>query len=119
MELPISKEEFGTRARETHIGPGLAEAVISQIYGIPVQELRARTRRGARVAFARQVAMYLVHVVYGLSLTEVAEAFGRDRTTVSHACHLVEDMRDNPVFDRQLSQMELVLREAARIEVRR
>jgi hypothetical protein len=27
---------------------------------------------------------------------EIAEAFGVDRTTVSHACHVVEDRRDVP-----------------------
>ena len=115
MEI-LAIEEFVTRQRR--IGPGLAQAVISHIYEIPIDELRARTRGGARAAFARQVAMYLVHVVWGFSLTEVAEAFGRDRSTVSHACHLVEDLRDDPVFDRQMSQTELVLREAACIEVR-
>jgi hypothetical protein len=39
--------------------------------------LRAPTRRSPRAAFARQVAMYLAHVVCGLSLTEVGTMFAR------------------------------------------
>jgi len=41
-------------------------------------------------------------VVGELSLTEVARGFARDRTTVSHACHLIEDRRDDPDFDARL-----------------
>lgn len=104
-----------TQAR--HRGADLTAAIIGHIYNIPLDELRATTRRCARAAFARQVAMYLAHVVYGLSLTEVAAAFGRDRTTASHACHLIEDLRDNILFDRHMGRLENVLREAAHIEV--
>ena len=43
---------------------------------------------------------------------------GRDRTTASHACHRVEDLRDNPDFDRQLTHLENILREAAQFEVK-
>jgi chromosomal replication initiation ATPase DnaA len=61
------------------------------------------------VAFARQVAMYLAHVGGGLCLSEVGRLFARDRTTVAHACALVEDRRDDPDFDRCLSFLELAL----------
>jgi len=70
-------------------------------------------RRRTSVAFARQLAMYLCHVVGDMSLRDVARAFDRDRTTVSHACHAIEDRRDNPVFDRQVEFLENELRRAA------
>jgi chromosomal replication initiation ATPase DnaA len=54
--------------------------------------------------------MYLAHVAWGLTLTEVGTVFSRDRTTVAHACGLVEDLRDDPVFDRSLELLEGVLR---------
>lgn len=57
-------------------------------------------------AFARQIAMYLAHVVFGLSMAEVGRAFGRDRTTVVHACHLIEDRRDEVRFDQLLDHLE-------------
>jgi chromosomal replication initiation ATPase DnaA len=76
-------------------------------FQVPLRELRARTRRRAPIAFARQVAMYLAHVAYGLTLTEVGILFTRDRTTVAHACGLVEDRRDDPIFDIFLDHLEI------------
>lgn len=66
-----------------------------------------RTGRGPRrIAFARQLAMYLTHVGFGLTLTEVGACFERDRTTVRHACALIEDRRDQPAFDLAVSALE-------------
>ena len=36
--------------------------------------------------------------------------FARDRTTVAHACCRIEDLRDDPSFDRSLDLLEGVLR---------
>jgi chromosomal replication initiation ATPase DnaA len=60
--------------------------------------------------------MYLAHVTFGLTLTTVGRAFGRDRTTVSHACGLVEDARDNPEFDRTLELLEAIAKRLASLE---
>ena len=42
----------------------------------------------------------------GIRLSEVARGFGRDRTTVAHACARIEDRRDNPKFERILDCLE-------------
>ena len=34
--------------------------------------------------------------------------FGRDRTTVLHACHLIEDLRDDAEFDRIVAVAERI-----------
>ena len=64
------------------------------------------SRGVARVALARQVAMYLAHVVGRIDYAEVGRLFGRDRTTVKHACAVVEDLRDNVKFDRTMDLLE-------------
>ena len=66
-----------------------------------------RCRRG--VARTRQLAMYLSHVIMGESLTAIGMAFGRDRTTVSYACALIEDLRDDPHFDAEVTDLEMRL----------
>lgn len=73
--------------------------------GVDVGEVRTLLRK-SNVAFARQLAMYLCHVVANMSLREISELFGRDRTTVSHACHAIEDRRDCPTFDKQIEILE-------------
>ncbi|WP_417407868.1 helix-turn-helix domain-containing protein [Hoeflea sp.] len=54
----------------------------------------------------RQIAMYLSHVVLSLPYQSIATAFGRDRTTVMHACAVVEDRRDDAAYDRFVEQCE-------------
>ncbi|MFP3944238.1 MAG: helix-turn-helix domain-containing protein [Alphaproteobacteria bacterium] len=89
----------------------LARQMVALAFGIPAGELTAATRRRAPVAFARQVAMYLTHVAWSMPLVHVGAAFGRDRTTASHACRLVEDRRDDPRLDGLLTALEQGLRQ--------
>ncbi len=84
--------------------------VVSIAFGVCAHDIAASTRRNAATALARQVAMYLTHIAYEMSLTRVAQAFNRDRTTVTHACHLIEDMRDDTRFDERLEALSEYLR---------
>ena len=87
----------------------IIEGAIGDIFGVPKADLSKASRGKAPVALARQVAMYVAHVACGLSLTQVGQIFARDRTTVAHACAVVEDKRDDPVFDRALELMEWIV----------
>lgn len=64
------------------------------------------TRGRDREADARQLAMYLLHVVLGRSQETVAEYFRRDRTTVAHACQRLEDQRDDTVLEAEIAVIE-------------
>lgn len=110
------------RHRQTRVAIDLA---ISNVFGIDADLLWSGTRGVRDIAEARQVAMYLAHVCCRMSLTEVGIMFGRDRTTVAHACLKVECRRDDPNFDRALDVLgwalpTLVLRDsnAKRINAR-
>lgn len=83
---------------------------VGQVFGIEGPRLRAGTRGRKNVALARQVGMYIAHVGLGCTYTEVGRVFGRDRTTVAHACALIEDRRDEPSFDLALQCLEGVVR---------
>ncbi|MCB1521216.1 MAG: chromosomal replication initiator DnaA [Hyphomicrobiaceae bacterium] len=85
------------------------ERTVEQVFGVAHCDLRRSTRGRAKVARARQVAMYLAHVVCGMTLTDVGRLFDRDRTTVSHACSVIEDERDNQAFDRVLELLEMAV----------
>lgn len=87
----------------------LAASVASFALAVPLCDILSTTRGMARAAFARQVAMYLAHVGFEMSLARVAVASGRDRSTVAHACHLIEDRREQPAFDAWLEQLEASL----------
>lgn len=81
-------------------------ALVARQKNVPIRLLTHTSRSRLPVARARQLAMYLSHVMLGRSLLEIGEAFGRDRTTVSYACALIEDMRDDPAFDDEVSRLE-------------
>jgi chromosomal replication initiation ATPase DnaA len=124
LEVTAPRLEMGNHAGTAH--PGIDDALdakvrsvyfaVSMVYSIERGILDHPTRGRSRVAFARQVAMYLAHVAFGLTLTTVGRAFGRDRTTVSHACALVEDARDDPEIDRTLELLEAIVKRLASLD---
>jgi hypothetical protein len=81
-------------------------ACVVSAFGVSPAEIAGRSRGMAHVALARQVAMYMHHVVLRQTLTAVAKSFARDRTTVAHACRVVEDRRDDPAFEELLDAIE-------------
>jgi hypothetical protein len=87
---------------------------IEAAFTVGRDDLCAATRGRCDIAFARQTGMYLARVALGMTLSDAGLLFGRDRTTASHACRLVEDLRDDPGFDTLLDAMEaFVMRSGA------
>ena len=73
--MPASKE----------IEPEQILNTIAQEYGVSIEELISHSR-SQRIAFPRQIAMYLSRKLTDLSLPKIGEEFGgRDHTTVIHA----------------------------------
>lgn len=66
-------------------------------------------RGNAKLSRARQISMYLMNVSLAASYSEIAKVFERDRTTVSYACRVVEELRDVPAFDDRLNELESIL----------
>ncbi len=87
----------------------VVEHAVETVFGVETCDLQMSRRGTARVALARQTAMYLAHVALELTLTQVGMLFQRDRTTVAHACAVIEDRRDDPHFDRALELLERVV----------
>ena len=82
--------------------------ITAALFNVSSKEIRKPGRSSLGVSRVRQVAMYVAHVVLRLSMTDIGRAFGRDRTTVLYACHLVEDLRDDADFDRIITMTERV-----------
>jgi chromosomal replication initiation ATPase DnaA len=61
-------------------GPSEIQLLVGHLCGISVHDL-LRKRGGARVVLARQIAMYLMHMVCGLNMTQVGASFHLDRST--------------------------------------
>ncbi|MCB1387001.1 MAG: hypothetical protein KDJ80_13790 [Nitratireductor sp.] len=87
----------------------LVVKLVSVLDRVAVADLHGTSRGKAGICLSRQKAMYLMHTVFSSPYHTVAAFFRRDRTTIAHACRLVEDMRDDEDFDRQLEAMENLL----------
>jgi hypothetical protein len=83
---------------------------VARDFGLEMAVLYGPTRGAPRVSFARQVAMYLANTGFDLSFGTISRAFDRDRTTVSHACHVIEDGREDIWLDCRLEALELFCR---------
>jgi chromosomal replication initiation ATPase DnaA len=85
-------------------------SLVAETRGLALTDLLRNTRSQAHIAAARQVAMYLVNVKLGRTMTEIGTLFGRDRTTVSYACRVIEDLREG-AFDRDIEKLEAAIDE--------
>lgn len=79
---------------------------VAREFDVAPDALMGSACRRQPLARARQVAMYLAHVLFGLSLEAIARAFGRDRTTVAYACRKIEDWRERAANERCLIRLE-------------
>ncbi len=87
----------------------LTKTLVAGVLGVPNDELSKSSRAAPAAAYARQVAMYLTHVVFAVNMTAVGRAFGRDRATVAHACRVIEAERENSEVDSLLERMSRAL----------
>ncbi len=87
----------------------LTVAAAALAFGAPYVDVFTPQRLSASDIFLRQMSMYLLNTVYDFNLSRVARIFDKDRTTVRHACQLIEDQRDSPVFDNVLIELEQFL----------
>ncbi len=106
--LPKRRDEVALDVCESLID------IASAVFSLPSKELRKPGRTAMSVSRVRQIAMYVAHVVLRLRMSDVGRGFGRDRTTVIHACQTIEDLRDEPEFDRIVSMFEQVASAAFR-----
>lgn len=107
-ESKNQKVRLGSSSREAYskYAGELVLAIVSKDLNVSISDMKCASRGKANICVARQVAMYLLHTSMSCSYCEVAKFLARDRTTVSHGCRLIEDLRDDECFDKTISHME-------------
>jgi len=84
---------------------------------VPEAGILGKLKGKSEISYGRQIAMYLMHCIFGTPKTRIGDVFGRHFSTVSHACRLIEEHRDDSVLDRKLIGLENRLRLSAASEV--
>ena len=113
ISLEVAKEALRDilGATNRHITMELIQKTVADYYRIKVSEMYSKTRTRT-IARPRQVAMWLTRELTDRSLPEIGDAFGRDHTTVLHACRTVGDLRfKDPVINNDLHVLTQTIRE--------
>jgi hypothetical protein len=87
---------------------GIVRHLVDELLMLIGDRVQMRRDRRRALCHIRQIAMYVCHVSLGMPQSEIGEAFGRDRTTVGHACGVVEERRENAAFDDFVSTVERI-----------
>ncbi len=64
--------------------------VVARFYGIDVSEIKRRTRQ-AHIVIPRQIAVYLLRDMVGLSFPSIGKIFSFDHTTAMYACDKIKN----------------------------
>ncbi len=81
------------RALTKPVTDGQVIAAVSEIYGIPTEDLIGRSRR-KEIVEPRQVAMFLLRDMLDLSYPSIGEKLGRDHTTAIHSYEKISHESD-------------------------
>ena len=79
---------------------------VARLRRVSLRDLLQGTRGSGTAAQTRQLAMYLVYVLLSRPQEAIGFLFGRDRTTVSHACAQMEMLRDDPLVGAEIARIE-------------
>lgn len=102
----------GNSARtETAQSVGVVQIIVGEMMAVVARQLHTEYRftQPRSACRQRQIIMYICHVTLRCRMVEIGRCLGRDRTTVSHACAVIEDLRDYKAFDRFISSVERVV----------
>lgn len=66
-------------------------SIVSNTYGITVDDIKS-ANRSANISQARNICMYVIKTVTGITLKEVGAYFGKDHATVLHSINKVKSL---------------------------
>ena len=76
--------------KERVISPENIKQAVANYYNVPLDDINS-SKRSDKIAYARQVAMYLCRNLAKMQYKNIGVAFGnRDHSTVMHACDKIE-----------------------------
>lgn len=104
---PAVADRIGPRGRECRERARAIIRAVSTYWGLSILELLSHSRV-RRLAWPRQVAMYLVRRRTTMASGEIGKLFnGRGHDTVLHAVHTVEDLiQCYPQVREEISRLE-------------
>lgn len=102
----MSEDRWAERLKRDRAQVEIVVTMAAFAFGASRNVVASRLRTTGRTCAARRAAMYLVRTQFDWPLRRVAQAMGRDRSTIGLGCRWIEERRDDPRFDRIIVQLE-------------
>ncbi len=108
ITLELAKECISSIVR-TDVSPTVtADAIVAHVgrkYNVAVDDILGR-QRNKPIARARNIAIYVIQRVTGMSQTTLGKMFNRDRTTVLNSISVIKDeITENPLFEIEINDL--------------
>jgi chromosomal replication initiator protein len=101
----VQLRDFFTGPQQNNVTIDIIKRAVADYYGISINDLSARKRTKA-LSDPRQVAMYITREITEYAITEIGEKFGKDHSTVSHACERVKrKMKADPTLEPTIQKL--------------
>jgi chromosomal replication initiator protein len=121
ITLELAREVLGGVLRAGYedaaasVTPDVVRRRVAEAWGVSAEALQS-ARRTKDLTVPRQIAMYLIKEIFGLSLVEIGKMFGgRDHSTVIHSIAKVEDdLKTNAELGEKVSTLRAQLQGGAR-----
>ena len=102
----LEEEAAGVQLRLDRARAAFLVHLVALATGLPPRMIMEGRRPHSRAVRARSVVVYILHITLTVPVPRVAAVFARDRTTISHLVHRVEDWRSDRDFDTALLELE-------------
>lgn len=104
LTLPLVQSYIRDVVSETMPDPVTVEKIVDEVsrtYSVSAEDIFSR-KKSAEIAKARQVSIYIVHEVMGLSSTEIGKKFNKDHTTVLYTTDKIKNLIKTNEMEKRL-----------------
>jgi chromosomal replication initiator protein len=105
------KDIFASR-RQANLSIEIIQKVVADFYSLGSNDLKGK-KRNQKIAYPRQLSMYICREMTDFSTTEIGEAFGgRDHTTVMHSIDKIQGLLiTDPSLDSTIENLKRKIKE--------
>lgn len=92
--------------KDINISCESVKKAVCKKYNIKISDIESK-KRIHEIAYPRQIAMYLCRELTDLSLPKIGASFGKDHTTVLHACDKIADkIKTDPILAEEIRDLK-------------
>lgn len=104
LTLPLVQSYIRDVVSETMPDPVTVDKIVDEVsrtYNVSAEDIFSK-KKSADIAKARQISIYVVHQVMGLSSTEIGKKFNKDHTTILYTTDKIKNLLKSNEMERRL-----------------